>query len=42
MADAKARVLITKQSLFNKLKENLDEIPSLEKVILTDLQDPPG
>lgn len=37
MADAGAKVLVTKQSLFNKLRDNLNELPTLEKVILTDL-----
>lgn len=37
MIDAGASVLVTKQSLFNKLKDNLADVPSLAKVILTDL-----
>ncbi len=37
LLDSSARVLITKQSLFSKIKELRPQLPALEKVILTDI-----
>ena len=37
LADAGAKVLVTKQSLFKRVEELWPDLPSLEKVILTDL-----
>ena len=37
MLDCSARVLVTKQSLFGKIKDIWPQLPALEKVILTDL-----
>ena len=37
LSDARARILITKQSLFKRIREIWPDLPALEKVILTDL-----
>ncbi len=37
LADAQAKILITKQSLFKRIEEIWPDLPGLEKVILTDL-----
>lgn len=38
LSDSSARILITKQSLFSRIKEIWPQLPALEKVILTDLE----
>lgn len=39
LLDSSAKVLITKKSLFNKIREIWTNLPALEKVILTDLSE---